>query len=179
MSNFPSLPAFCFRCLMKWALLWYKWMIDTLKRPWWSTDFTSFSFFFPFITPYNRHFKFCSLEIPAFLPLIVINGKHAFFALLNHSFFIMVLLSFSLLPHPLAPSLVPLSDARIDWIIRCIRYLINHLVYTIGGVGKSSLVLRFIKGTFRESYIPTIEDTYRQVSTFTFTIGVLPILLQK
>lgn len=34
----------------------------------------------------------------------------------------------------------------------------------IGGVGKSSLVLRFIKGTFRESYIPTIEDTYRQVS---------------
>lgn len=32
-----------------------------------------------------------------------------------------------------------------------------------GGVGKSSLVLRFIKGTFRESYIPTIEDTYRQV----------------
>lgn len=35
-----------------------------------------------------------------------------------------------------------------------------------GGVGKSSLVLRFIKGTFRESYIPTIEDTYRQVSGF-------------
>lgn len=35
-----------------------------------------------------------------------------------------------------------------------------------GGVGKSSLVLRFIKGTFRESYIPTIEDTYRQVREF-------------
>lgn len=40
-----------------------------------------------------------------------------------------------------------------------------------GGVGKSSLVLRFIKGTFRESYIPTIEDTYRQVRFFLFCIA--------
>ncbi|XP_039258155.1 GTP-binding protein Di-Ras2-like [Styela clava] len=37
------------------------------------------------------------------------------------------------------------------------------VVFGAGGVGKSSLVLRFIKGTFRESYVPTIEDTYRQV----------------
>lgn len=37
------------------------------------------------------------------------------------------------------------------------------VVFGAGGVGKSSIVLRFIKGTFRDSYIPTIEDTYRQV----------------
>lgn len=37
------------------------------------------------------------------------------------------------------------------------------VVFGAGGVGKSSLVVRFIKGTFRDSYVPTIEDTYRQV----------------
>ena len=42
------------------------------------------------------------------------------------------------------------------------------VVFGAGGVGKSSLVLRFIKGTFRESYIPTIEDTYRQVILFQY-----------
>nr|XP_056701079.1 GTP-binding protein Di-Ras3 [Euleptes europaea] len=37
------------------------------------------------------------------------------------------------------------------------------VVFGAAGVGKSSLVLRFVRGTFREAYIPTVEDTYRQV----------------
>lgn len=36
-------------------------------------------------------------------------------------------------------------------------------VFGAGGVGKSSIVLRFVKGTFSDSYVPTIEDTYQQV----------------
>ncbi|PAA58453.1 hypothetical protein BOX15_Mlig033989g2, partial [Macrostomum lignano] len=38
-------------------------------------------------------------------------------------------------------------------------------VFGSAGVGKSSLVQRFIKGTFKEAYTPTVEDTYRQVIT--------------
>ncbi|XP_009468931.1 PREDICTED: LOW QUALITY PROTEIN: GTP-binding protein Di-Ras2-like [Nipponia nippon] len=50
-----------------------------------------------------------------------------------------------------------------------------RVVFGAGGVGKSSLVLRFVKGTFRERYIPTIEDTYQQVISYDKSICTLQI----
>jgi len=49
------------------------------------------------------------------------------------------------------------------------------VVFGAGGVGKTSLVLRFINGTFRDSYIPTIEDTYKKVISANNTVCTLQI----
>nr|XP_028588961.1 GTP-binding protein Di-Ras3 isoform X1 [Podarcis muralis] len=49
------------------------------------------------------------------------------------------------------------------------------VVFGAAGVGKSSLVLRFVRGTFRETYIPTVEDTYRQVISCDKSICTLQI----
>ncbi|CAN0135499.1 GTP-binding protein Di-Ras2-like [Lethenteron reissneri] len=49
------------------------------------------------------------------------------------------------------------------------------VVFGAGGVGKSSLVLRFVRGTFREAYVPTVEDTYRQVISCDKSVCTLQI----
>lgn len=38
------------------------------------------------------------------------------------------------------------------------------VVFGAAGVGKSSIVQQFIHGTYKEGYVPTVEDTYRKVS---------------
>ena len=43
------------------------------------------------------------------------------------------------------------------------------------GVGKSSLVLRYVRGTFKDSYLPTIEDTYRHVISSNKSVFTLQI----
>ncbi|CAF3338501.1 unnamed protein product [Rotaria sp. Silwood1] len=43
------------------------------------------------------------------------------------------------------------------------------------GIGKTNCVLRFVNGQFRENYIPTVEDTYRQVVSCNKQITTLQI----
>ncbi|CAG7852801.1 SubName: Full=Uncharacterized protein {ECO:0000313/EMBL:CCA73828.1} [Serendipita indica DSM 11827] len=38
----------------------------------------------------------------------------------------------------------------------------SAVILGAGGVGKSALTLRFMKGYFHEAYDPTIEETYRR-----------------
>ncbi|XP_059726049.1 GTP-binding protein Di-Ras1 isoform X1 [Haemorhous mexicanus] len=70
-------------------------------------------------------------------------------------------------------SLCPRSDRGAKMPEQSNDYRV--VVFGAGGVGKSSLVLRFVKGTFRDTYIPTIEDTYRQVISCDKSVCTLQI----
>ena len=47
------------------------------------------------------------------------------------------------------------------------------------GVGKTSLAVRFIHGTFQEMYSKTIEDTYRYISVLENQYNATLTLFQK
>jgi Ras-related protein Rap-1B len=49
------------------------------------------------------------------------------------------------------------------------------VVFGSAGVGKTNCILRFVNGQFRETYIPTVEDTYRQVVSCNKQITTLQI----
>jgi small GTP-binding protein len=50
-------------------------------------------------------------------------------------------------------------------------------IYGAGGVGKSSIVNRFIRNQFNSAYVPTIEDTYQQ-AILSLLLTYIVVLLQ-
>lgn len=74
-------------------------------------------------------------------------------------------------------SLLGLKSERLKWRLKMPEQSNDYrvVVFGAGGVGKSSLVLRFVKGTFRDTYIPTVEDTYRQVISCDKSVCTLQI----
>ena len=54
--------------------------------------------------------------------------------------------------------------------------LLNIVVIGLGGVGKSAIILKFLRGKFITDYDPTIEETYRKdiiVDGKPFTISII------
>jgi len=53
---------------------------------------------------------------------------------------------------------------------------VNIVVFGSGGVGKTSLVRRYLYNCFQEKYQPTIEDDYRKVISYKGNLCDLTIL---
>jgi hypothetical protein len=67
--------------------------------------------------------------------------------------------------------IVVLGSAGVGMYIIKI-YILFKIIFN---KGKTNCVLRFVNGQFRENYIPTVEDTYRQVVSCNKQITTLQI----
>jgi GTPase SAR1 family protein len=67
--------------------------------------------------------------------------------------------------------IVVLGSAGVGMYIIKICILFKNIL----NKGKTNCVLRFVNGQFRENYIPTVEDTYRQVVSCNKQITTLQI----
>ncbi|XP_077000001.1 GTP-binding protein Di-Ras3-like [Tamandua tetradactyla] len=78
---------------------------------------------------------------------------------------------------PLMRRLRPLPTLLIIRALMRQRRSKDYRVVVMGsaGVGKSALVQKWVRGTFRDVYLPTIEDTYRQVMSCDNSVGALHI----
>nr|CTP81275.1 BMA-DRN-1 [Brugia malayi] len=137
------------------------------------------------LTDYNRRFSSerrpiidYIRDLPVLVPhmfraVVSVNGLMFMFRI---RFFlclcgmaVYILSPFDILPEAAFGVLGMVDDIFIAFVVLSGRIPPEHTsdyrvaVFGAGGVGKSSIVQRFIKGTFNENYIPTIEDTFRQV----------------
>ena len=65
---------------------------------------------------------------------------------------------------------------RVPGITRDKNSEYQVIVFGAAGVGKSTIINRFVNETFRDNYYPTIEDTYRKVISANKQVCTLQII---